>query len=561
MRLISLLVLLLIGSSTAFAQTVIRGPIVGGVTDHSARITLQLSGSAAIALEYSTTSDFSSNVVRSSATQAVEANKNFATLDLPNLSSSTRYYLRPVINDAVNSFTSERSFVTFPSEGKDSAFQFTFGSCYFNTLRPSNVFHLMKQDNPLLFLEIGDWSYPDQLLSPVFSTQPELVERSYELKYDLNTNIDSFVSSRAVDYVYDDHDFGGENSDGTNPGRVNALQGYTSYFPHYTLPNPAAGIWHSFKVGNAEFFMLDTRSERSPNKEAIVESNGAYQFSPPPGHSLLRGTHTTGQDQLTWLRNTLKQSTARWKIIISGVTWNPAYRNLTQLAVAIANFKKDPSLLYALADNWSAFPEDQDSVIAIIKGENIKNVIVCSGDVHNAMMDDGSKSVIPEIVSANLQIYNSNLYGQLDSLNFAKSVWTLGGQKNDTVNTYGRITIATEPQHSLTMEILDERGKLIASHTLSDANASVPVSSNNLELISLSQTVEGVELHSTIRSNGITRLTISDVMGRVVTDATQFLKSGNSVYLPNYVFPSSGMYYITAETLQGVVSLKRSIIK
>lgn len=542
-RVISLFAVVILNTGIARSQIVIRGPIIGGVTDSSARVTIQLSGDAPVALEYSTSPGFTSPHITANL-QASAAQHDFVTFDLTSLAPSTRYYLRAAINDVLKPFEIERSFTTFPTSGKDTSFVFTFGSCQRRTLnaRQSNVFTLMKQVDPLLFLQIGDWTYPDEIISPAFAQDPNLVEASYELKYDPTNVMDTFLATRAVDYVYDDHDFAGNNSDGTSSGKQNALRGYDTYFPHYDLQNKEAGIWHKFTVGNVEFFMLDLRSERSPDDEAIQNTNGSYQFNPPPGHSILRGKHTTGSDELTWLFDGLKNSKARWKILMSSVTWNPGLQSFTQLALLYANLKKDPSKLYESADSWPAFPEDQDSLLALIKRENIRNVIVCSGDVHCGMMDDGKSSVMPEIVAANLQIPNSNLYGLLDSIGYAKTAWDRGGQKGDTVNTYGRVTISTSPEQSVLLEVVDERNTVVASYKVIDAESKVITKAPpRQELHLIGQTNDAL----IVQSNGIVgRVDIIDLLGNRLGTLRLDNTFEQRVQIPLTNFPTSGTYFL-----------------
>lgn len=127
------------------------------------------------------------------------------------------------------------------------------------------------------------------------------------------------------------------------------------------------------------------------------------------------------------------------------------------------------SMLRTVSDTWLGFTEEQDSIIAFIEREGITNIIFCSGDVHTAMMDDGTNSVFPEIVSANLQNYNSNVYGTLESFGLAGQIWNRGGQVKDTLRTYGRITIRTTPKHIALLEIVDELGKTVASYEVADS--------------------------------------------------------------------------------------------
>ena len=67
------------------------------------------------------------------------------------------------------------------------------------------------------------------------------------------------------------------------------MRGYRENMPGYPLANESRGIYHSFSYGSADFFVVDLRSQRSPNLEPFTKNpvDGKYQFTPPPGHSIL----------------------------------------------------------------------------------------------------------------------------------------------------------------------------------------------------------------------------------------------------------------------------------
>jgi phosphodiesterase/alkaline phosphatase D-like protein len=543
-------------AACAHGQLIFRGPIVGAVTDSSARVTIETSTPAIVAIEYSPSSDFSQNVRRSLVGSTTIANHLFTTVDLNELAPSQRYYLRPVINNKPDSFLTERSFRTFPTHAIDTGFTFCFGSCQMQAIskRRSSVFSQMRKVDPLLFLQIGDWAYPDEAIGANFANSDSLIARSYELKYDPTHGMDSLAAGRGLDYIYDDHDYVGNNADGTSPNKLRAVGAYENYFPHYPLPNTAAGLWHSFTVGNVEFLVLDLRSERSPNVEAIQQQSGSYAFAPPSGHSILRGTHTIGEDQKTWLLNSLKSSKARWKVIISSVTWNPSAEQTLPLLAAYANLKHDASKLYEAVDKWAGFPEDQDSILAFVKREGIKNIIVCSGDVHTGMMDDGAHSIFPEIVSANLERPNSNLLTQLDSVGFGK-YWNRGGQRNDTTNTYGRITVLTSPKHALLLEVVNERDSVVAQTLVADSSSSAAVASavKPREIgVELSDHATTVFAMVTIEKDADARVYIIDELGHEVRRIADGLSDGGTwKFQVGKTNLTSGMYFFVLESKTG----------
>lgn len=468
MRGLLFLVLLAIATG-GWAQRVVRGPIVSAVTDSSARILIQLDTPVTASLVLFP--EDNGPVMESLIGSAELVNRYFVTLDVKGLQPSTRYYLRLIINNVFYELSPARSFRTYPKAGSDTSYTFVFGSCsrYDSVTRPSRVFRLMQQDNPLFFLHIGDWDYPDYEVSKYFTDHDSTIAKAYERKYLTRGGLDTLLMNCPVDYVYDDHDYIGNNADGTWRTRDNAVAGYHKYFPHYPLPNLAGGIWHKFSAGNVDVFMLDLRSARSVDTFAYQFKDSQYVWEAKPGQSMLRGVVKGDEDQLSWFLRELKASKARWKFIMSSVNWNPSIRKQLPLLLAQANATKSSSTLRTVSDTWLGFTDEQDSIIASIKREGISNIIFCSGDVHTAMMDDGTNSVFPEIVSANLQNYNSNVYGTLKGLGLADQIWNRGGQVKDTLRTYGRITIRTTPKHAALLEIVDELGKIVASYEVADS--------------------------------------------------------------------------------------------
>src|SRR5581483_2513518 len=61
-------------------------------------------------------------------------------------------------------------------------------------------------------------------------------------------------------HFWDDHDLGTNNADKTYPDKALALEVLREYFPLY--PVSQYGDWQSFSYGDADFFILDARSQR-----------------------------------------------------------------------------------------------------------------------------------------------------------------------------------------------------------------------------------------------------------------------------------------------------------
>jgi len=453
-----ILVLVFTFSTLSFAQLNL-GPFVGGVTHNSAIILVKTYKPQTVQIELFSDSNPHPSVYSETFVSDTN-NYNYVKIPVQNLSPNTNYFYRAIV-DGIKS-KRWHSFKTFPLE-KYHSFSFGFGSCQQSSYSKWNpeVFPVVAQDSLRFFIQIGDWTYPDTTEKKYgyrFNTSLALIEKTYQAKYNYNYPFAGEVLSQMpVVYAYDDHDFAANNPDGTDPAKQNSLWAYKAFFPHYPLKNPDNGIWQSFAFGDVEFFVLDCRSQRNPNKNAL-DGNG--NFNPPEKHSLLSGFAISGENQLDWFLNALKNSTAKWKVIVSTVLFNPAYSKVftnTEL------LKKYPWMKEDAMDKWAGFPNDLNLLMKTIKDNNIKNVLVVSGDSHSSYIDDGKNSLIPEISASNLDVNNSLLHKKLEEGGI--NIWNQGTY-DEKGHTYGKVSFIFGEEDYALLEVIDEKGKIAASYRL-----------------------------------------------------------------------------------------------
>lgn len=109
-----------------------------------------------------------------------------------------------------------------------------------------------------------------------------------------------------------------------------------------------------------------------------------------------RETYTSilGEVQFSWLLSKLSTSTATWKIIGN--------------QVMMMNYKGVPT-----SDAWDGFKEERERLYKHINDNNIKNVVVLTGDIHSTFAGDlkydrkciGSEFVVPSVTSQNLDAF------------------------------------------------------------------------------------------------------------------------------------------------------------
>ncbi|WP_200308249.1 alkaline phosphatase D family protein [Streptomyces adelaidensis] len=124
-----------------------------------------------------------------------------------------------------------------------------------------------------------------------------------------------FYRDNPLTYVWDDHDFGPNNSDRTAAGNATANSVYRERVPHYTLPS-ASTINQSWQVGRILFIASDVRSARDPNSDPQSPTKTMLGSAQKTWmESVL--TADTGAEALVWI------SPSRWLADGTGTdTWN-----------------------------------------------------------------------------------------------------------------------------------------------------------------------------------------------------------------------------------------------
>lgn len=488
--------LLLVGLPfLGLGQAITHGPVVGGVGPDSARVFLRTDAPTGFTVEYSTDPGFATVLSVNGTTDPTR--DTAATVNLAGLQTDTRYYYRVRIGGDVSPRTG--SFLTFPAAGAVGNYRIMFGSCQNNTrkgpndipkgdTRPVPVYNAVVAQEPHLFLHLGDWAYPNNdwcLLDTCipYTRTMALVEEAYQVRYDSARFPEQYPALTVTgwDYVYDDCDYldGGSGSNWVHvknslnglardsvaqvPGfnRRNVIEAYHRYFPHYSLPDTAHGIYHKVTLGNVDIFVLDTRANMSPfteGVEALPDGTIAYT-EPTTGRTCL------GAVQKQWLFDELQASTADWKVLVSSFTFNKSHSELLNTALSLQSIGLPgldiTDLALKLIELWPGFAAERQEIIDFARDNNIRNVLVISGDTHVGAIDDGQGAGFPEIMSSNISVSTDPF------LVFFPNTWNKcrqGAAGVPNVNTLG--LLETYGPDSLRMVLLDENNAELCSHTL-----------------------------------------------------------------------------------------------
>jgi phosphodiesterase/alkaline phosphatase D-like protein len=576
-------IFLLLCTQAALAQNITHGPMTGGVTENSARIYIRTSQAVNFSLEYSTDSLFSNYLQVNDATDAALDTSKIVTLQ--NLATFTDYYFRYRINGALQNVSGH--FKTFPAPGAAEHLVFVTGSC--QETPNMKVFDVMPLYHPDLFIHTGDFTYPSyQIPRYVGLDYPQdwsAVKLGWRRRNEEPICKD-MLKKMPIAYMPDDDDTWGNSKyfkggeakvryengklinyfdliPRTQQMRDNCLSAYKKFFPGYPMVNDTDGYYHSFKVGNCEFFMIDVRSCNTGgwNNLKYNAALNLWQFDGNnPAHTMLN------QPQLDWFLNGLKNSTATWKFIISGVPFNRNIQKLVELPLLIQGTPFNIAgqqgtgfrMSYSFSDYFGAYAYERTKILNFIKTNAIKNVIVISGDTHGCAIDDGANAGLPEMNASGLSVSSTELYFQFNTIlsqigfDLKKWLWNKGGLgigNTNMKNAFGKMEVYGKD--SVQLCIIDEDNVAVACYTVK--NNSVISGVHDLkvmnDLVSIypnpaSDKIQ-VDLNTKYADEKIQTIKIIDINGNEVFSTN--MQQRTSIEIPIGQL-SSASYLLTIET-------------
>jgi alkaline phosphatase D len=360
--------------------SIARGPFVGGVTATTAKFLTVLDSGGDFTLKYGT--DPALTGATEVATSA-NASTGFTRMtSVTGLTAGTRYYYQAVGDAASSAIHTFKTLPTAPTTLRVVCFSDFHDMDASPSEPPGTAFVSGDAEVPDLVWIGGDFDHGN----PGTGADPIAARTAFRAMWNrlLDGNayggppysMPDFVASILRKYptfhTWDDHDYRSNNANKTYPWKdVVSKAEFKRFYPSYTLPSIAGGIWQKFACGTlAEFFVLDTRSQRDLNTDTDNASK-----------SMLDGDALGATGQKQWLKDGLAASGATWKIIMTQVPWNPTA------------LKTNPE-----TDNWCGFTTEQDELIAYIQANGIAGVVFVSGDVHMGALDDGTSAVFPEVI-------------------------------------------------------------------------------------------------------------------------------------------------------------------
>lgn len=278
------------------AAVLTHGPMIGHTTDTTTRIWIRTDGPCEIhVLMMAKTGG---KTIVSEKIHLVEDGNFCGIACVKGLTPASFYSYRIFLdNKEQPSLVRRQEFRTFSRPNESSVVRIGFG----HSVRgqgEQTTWKAIEAKDPDLFILMGDNIYSD-------TTDPAIQRKMY-LQYRADPYFRAFAACTPIYAVWDDHDYGANNSDRTQPGRERSLKTFQEMWPNPPSPDRRIpGIWTRFTIGQAEFFLLDVRYHRSPDDEP----DG-------PKKTML------GDEQRRWLLQSIGDSKAVFKFPVSGSSWN-----------------------------------------------------------------------------------------------------------------------------------------------------------------------------------------------------------------------------------------------
>jgi hypothetical protein len=339
--------------SICAAQTspLVAGPWCGAVTSNSIAATANLSGSGLVArLAVSTQANFSGPVF-SAAVTSQAASGNSVRLDLGGLQADTLYFYALEIGGVLQTAAGKTgSFRTLPAPGPAS-FRFCFASCGDWHESGQWVHQKIIAENPRFFIHMGDLNYED-----TDEDDEEPYRENIINSITLSPELGELVRKVPTAWIWDDHDFSGNTSDRTSDGRRANRQVYRELIPHYPLPagGPNAAIYQAFTCGRTRFILSDLRSDRDRDSDDDDEDKSMM-----------------GDAQKQWFKDELLAARDAEVPLIIWMSGVPTIQ------------------IGSVRDNWGSYATERKELLEFIRDQDIRNVVVISGDMHALAYDDG----------------------------------------------------------------------------------------------------------------------------------------------------------------------------
>ncbi len=351
--------------------------------------------------------------------QAADLSTRIVSFSASDLEPGTRYFYALEVDGRLDDV--RRGTFRTPLVGPQS-FTFAFGACA-RTGSNHRVFNTIRRHDPLFLLHLGDLHYEN-----IRGNDPALFARAFDVV--LGSAAQSRLYRRVpIAYIWDDHDFGDNNSDTTSASRSAARRVYRQTVPHYPLPagDGDRPIHQAFTIGRVRFLLTDSRSERTPRTAA----DG-------PDKTML------GAGQKAWLKSELLAARDRYPLIVwvNTLPWIAPMRGR--------------------ADHWGGYATERLELAHWLEEHAVDQLVMLSGDAHMLAIDDGRNNRLTASGGPGFPVMHAGAFDRLGSVKGGP--YSLGAIPGS--GHYGLMTVEDDGGESVTVRWSgrDHRDRELLAH-------------------------------------------------------------------------------------------------
>lgn len=375
------------------APLILHGPMLGAVTDTSARLWLRIAKQTDLRA-----------TVWDAGLNGDEQKITFDQVFLPETDYTgvfTFYDLSPATTyrytlSNTSGIQHSGTFTTRPQSEAAKSVTIAFGGGAGFTPWHEKIWSVIHKLHPDALLLLGDNVYIDL---------PEMPGAFHDYTYYRRQSVPVFrnlISDVPVYTIWDDHDSG---TDDVWMGpyidrpewKLPLLQHFQRQWVNPERDDDTPGGYYKFSIGDVDFFMLDCRFYRTnPFKEEKT---------------------MLGPEQKAWLKTALQKSEAMFKVIVSSVPWSPGAKPGSH-------------------DTWDGFPGEREELFKFITENRIEGVLLMAADRHRTdawVTENPGGYPLYEFMSSKLtnlhthDVMPGSLIGYNEKCSFGKITFNLGG--------------------------------------------------------------------------------------------------------------------------------------
>ncbi len=320
-----------LGTVAQAAPEVSHGPMLGAVSEGSARIWLRTTEPAKVSITVAEAGSTTEHTTKNVHTKEDADNTCIVLFDKLERETDYSYIVR------VGETAHEGTFTTLGASLVKKSVRLVYGYGYSprqdEMPAGTSIYTKMAERERDVVMFLGDFPYTS------LGRRGEIWKGNKELRAIVGFR--ELTCSTPTYGIYDDHDFGPNDCDGTHEYADEALLAFKEYWPNpsYGLPENK-GIYCSFVVGDVEFFLLDGRYQARLSEKTML-----------------------GKIQYNWLCQGLNTSKCRYKVLVSGTQFGRVK-----------------------GDSWAGkyYIGERTRLFTFIYENKIGGVVGISGDVHRS---------------------------------------------------------------------------------------------------------------------------------------------------------------------------------